>query len=144
MGPVVNRDVTTTEFPERVVARSRTVPVVVDFWATWCQPCRVLSPTLERLERAANGAWELMKVDIDRERILAEQFRITSIPALKGFRDGQVVAEMLGAQPESAVRAFLAGLHSLRSGSPVRRGPGGPAGGFAGDGGEGPPRRDCG
>ena len=109
MGPV-DRNIAGADFAERVVSRSALVPVVVDFWAAWCQPCRILSPTLERLERASEGAWELVKVDIDREPALANQFQITSIPALKGFRDGRVVAEMLGAQPESAIRSFLAGL----------------------------------
>lgn len=110
MGPVAERDVSQAEFEDRVIARSSVVPIVVDFWAAWCQPCCILSPTLDRLEQSADGAWELVKVDIDREPVLANRYRITSIPALKGFRDGQVVAEMLGAQPESAIRAFLTRL----------------------------------
>jgi len=110
MQQVSHHDVTAADFDERVISRSKEVPVVVDFWAAWCGPCRTLGPMLERLETDADGDWELVKVDVDGEQELARQFRIQSIPAVKAFRDGKVVAEFVGAQPEANVRTFLKGI----------------------------------
>ena len=100
-------DVGDADFVAAVVERSHQVPVVVDFWAPWCGPCKNLGPTLERLAGEYAGQFVLAKVNIDESPAVAQQLQVRNIPLVIAFRDGAAVSEFTGAQPESAVRQFL-------------------------------------
>jgi putative thioredoxin len=100
-------DATEETFDEDVIARSAERPVVVDFWADWCGPCKALGPVLEREVEATGGAVDLVKVDVDANKGLAARFGVRGIPAVKAFRNGHVVDEFVGALGPPAVQAFL-------------------------------------
>jgi thioredoxin len=100
-------DVTAETFDRDLVERSRELPVVVDFWAAWCGPCRTLGPALEGEVAKRTGKLELVKIDIDAEPALAARFGIQSIPTVAVFRDGQPVTGFVGAYPPATIGTFL-------------------------------------
>ena len=108
-------EVTEASFEQEVVERSRQVPVVVDFWADWCGPCKALSPALEKAEASRQGKVVLAKVDVDANPQLAALFKVQGIPAVKAFRDGQLVDEFTGALPPPRVEAFFDSLLPSRA-----------------------------
>ena len=103
--PVI--DVTDASFAQEVVEESKTRPVVVDFWASWCAPCRTLGPTLEALATEGGGAFRLAKLDVDANPTVAGEFQVMSIPVVKAFVGGRMIDEFVGALPEPAVRDWL-------------------------------------
>jgi len=103
-------DATEATFERDVLQRSHEVPVVVDFWAEWCGPCRMLGPVIEKAVAKREGQVELVKIDTDANPRISAAFRIQSIPAVKAFKDGRVVSEFIGAQPPQQVDRFLDAL----------------------------------
>jgi putative thioredoxin len=119
-GMIVDGDQKT--FMQDVVEASRNVPVLVDFWATWCGPCKTLTPTLEKVVRAAGGRVKLVKIDIDANRALVQQLAqlglpLQSVPTVAAFWQGQIADLFQGAQPESEVKRFVEGLLKIAGGS---------------------------
>ena len=114
-------DITDATFQAEVIDRSRQVPVVVDLWAEWCEPCKSLGPILEKVVGETEGRVVLAKVDIDKNPGAAQAFQVQSIPAVFGMVDGQVAASFVGAQGEDAVRVFVEGLLPAGEVSEVER-----------------------
>ncbi|SPR97833.1 thioredoxin [Cupriavidus taiwanensis] len=114
-------DVTLQNFETEVIDASRQAPVLVDFWAPWCGPCRTLGPMLERLEAEADGQWKLVKVNVDENQELAAHFGVRSIPHVVAIADGQAVDQFIGVLPESGLREFLGRLApgQAQAGSPL-------------------------
>jgi len=100
-------DITESNFMQDIVEASKAQPVLVDFWATWCEPCKTLMPVLEKLSSEYNGQFRLAKVEIDQEQNIATQFAVRSVPTVKFVINGEIVDEFTGALPESDIRAFI-------------------------------------
>ncbi|MCW5772123.1 MAG: thioredoxin [Rhodospirillaceae bacterium] len=109
-GAALVKDTDTKNFAKDVIEESRRQPVIVDFWAPWCGPCKTLGPLLERLVKAAKGAVKMVKLNVDQNQALAAQFRIQSIPAVFAFADGRPVDGFVGALPESQLKQFIDAL----------------------------------
>ncbi|MCD6216119.1 MAG: thioredoxin [Candidatus Aenigmarchaeota archaeon] len=100
-------DVNDNNFNELVIEQSKKIPVVVDFWASWCMPCLMLGPILEKLAEEYKGKFVLAKLNVDEARLTSQKYGVMSIPSVKMFKDGKVVDEFTGAVPEPVVRSWL-------------------------------------
>ena len=109
LAPDLIKDSSDASFMADVVEASRTTPVIVDFWATWCGPCRMVSPVLEQLATEYAGRLKLVKVDVDRSPRLSQRFAVQAVPTLLVLRAGQVVGRQAGAAPAPALRSWLDG-----------------------------------
>lgn len=108
-------DVTDSTFQRDVLERSKSVAIVVDLWAPWCGPCKTLGPIIEKVVDATNGKVELVKINVDDNPQASSAFKVQSIPAVYALKDGKVVDAFIGAQPESAVQAFIDKLVEIKS-----------------------------
>jgi putative thioredoxin len=115
------KDGDTASFAVDVIEASREVPVIVDFWAPWCGPCKTLGPTIEKAVKASGGQVKLVKINVDENQELAQQLRVQSIPAVFAFNDGQPVDGFVGAQSESQVKAFIQRLTGDAGPSPIEK-----------------------
>jgi len=100
-------NVTDENFEEEVIIKSMEIPVVVDFWATWCSPCLMLSPALEKFAEEYKEKFILVKVNVDDARVKSQEYNVMSIPSVKMFKDGKIVDEFVGAIPEDNVKEWL-------------------------------------
>jgi putative thioredoxin len=100
-------DVTDQNFVERIIKKSKEIPIVVDFWAKWCQPCLILGPILEGFEKKLDGKFILAKVNVDDAPKMSEEYKIESIPNVKMIKNGKVADEFIGSIPESNVEEWL-------------------------------------
>tara|TARA_B100000686_G_C16731953_1_gene941218 strand:- start:434 stop:1348 length:915 start_codon:yes stop_codon:yes gene_type:complete len=112
------KDVTSETFMNEVIEESKSTPVIVDFWAPWCGPCKELGPNIEKAVNSANGKVILAKVNIDENQAIAAQLRVQSIPTVYAFVDGQPVDGFAGAQPESAINEFVKKVSDLNKSGP--------------------------
>jgi putative thioredoxin len=100
-------EITDKEFQDKVVKKSSSVPVVVDFWAPWCMPCKMLGPVLERMEKSYRNKFTLVKVNVEDNKEMAQTYNVSSIPAVKMFKGGKLAAEFIGCIPEEVIKEWL-------------------------------------